>query len=57
MPFPFDEARFCVHHRVDDQLDQAAIKDSVLLPEIVISQHIPELSLAVAAGSAKVLRD
>jgi len=51
MPFPVDEAGLHILHGVDDEFHKAAVEDPVAVPEVVIRQHIPELSLAIAAGA------
>ena len=57
MHLPLDEAGFGVHHAVDDQFDQPVVHDGVLLPEIVVGDHVAQLPLAVRAGRADVLSD
>ena len=57
MPLPLNETRFDVGHRVHDELDEPAVQDPVLLPQVVVREHVAELPLAVAARRAQVLGD
>src|SRR3954468_9834396 len=54
VPLPVDETWLDVAHRVDDQLYEPAVADTVALPDVVIDEQIADLSFAIAAWGADV---
>ena len=54
MPFPFEIAFRDIHHGVNNQFHETAIKDAGFLPHIVLEKNISDLSFAVTARSADI---
>src|SRR5512146_612266 len=56
MPFPVNKTGLHIAHSVHHELHQATIADAVPFPDLVINKEVTNLSLAVAARRANVLR-